>query len=319
MTNINQVVLVTHRGVSRISHFYVNNYLHLLERTGMKRIENQTLVGERALFASQDIVVLGSVFCDGESPLKESRNIEICSCRFEWKYPLWYCRGVRVTDCYLSPTARSGIWYTQGLSMSNCKIDAPKTFRRCQGLTLSNVELNSAQETLWNCIDVSLSSVYVRGDYFGMGTSSVVADGLRVEGNYIFDGGRDITVKNSRLISKDAFWNTENVTVIDSVIIGEYLGWNSKNLRLINCYIESDQGMCYIEDLVLDNCQVKDSPLSFEYSTVSASFKSLGNVSIKNPISGIITVEGSPELIMEEERVDISATEIRFITKDESI
>ena len=285
----------------------------------MKRIEKQTLVGERALFASQDIVVVDSVFCDGESPLKESKNIELHSCSFEWKYPLWYCKGATVSDCYLSVTARSGIWYTEGLTMTDCKIDAPKTFRRCVDLTLKNVNISSAQETLWNCTGVNLSSVYVCGDYFGMGSSSVVAEDLCVEGNYIFDGGRDIVVKNSRLISKDAFWNTENVTVVDSVIVGEYLGWNSKNLHLINCYIESDQGMCYIEDLVLDNCKVKDSPLSFEYSTVNASFKSLENVSIKNPISGNITVEGSAELIMEEERVDISATDIRLIAEYESI
>ena len=285
----------------------------------MKKIENQTLTGERALFSSLGLEVSDSVFCDGESPLKESSNIKLHSCRFEWKYPLWYCRDVLVSGCYLSPTARSGIWYTNRLVMKDCVIDAPKTFRRCEEVGLFGVKINSAQETLWNCTTVSLNDVYVCGDYFGMGSSCVEADGLVVEGNYIFDGGKDIIIRNSRLISKDAFWNTENVTVIDSVIVGEYLGWNSRNLRLINCFIESDQGMCYIDDLVLEDCEVKDSPLSFEYSSVNASFTPRGNVSIKNPKAGKIFVNGGCELIMEEERVDISATEIHLRSENEPI
>ena len=285
----------------------------------MKRIENQTFTGERALFSSCELAISASVFCDGESPLKESSSLELYSCRFEWKYPLWYCKNVLADECYLSLTARSGIWYTEGIQIERCVIDAPKTFRMCRDVTLFDVSINCAQETLWNCTDVSLTDVEVRGDYFGMGSKSVVADRLSVEGNYIFDGGKDIVVRNSRLISKDAFWNSENVTVIDSLIVGEYLGWNSKNLRLVNCYIESDQGLCYIEDLVLENCELKNSPLSFEYSTVNASFTSLGNISIKNPKSGKIQVNGSCELIMEEERVDISATEIHLSGDNEPI
>ena len=80
------------------------------------------------------------------------------------------------------------------------------------------------------------------------------------------------------------------MTVYDSFISGEYLGWNSKNLTLINCTIESLQGMCYIENLVLKNCKLLNTTLAFEYSTVEADITSKVD-SVLNPTSGTITAE----------------------------
>ncbi len=278
----------------------------------MKVIEKQVLTGERALFSSTDIEIRSTLFCDGESPLKESRGIKLFASEFGWKYPLWYCRDIECIDCRLADTARSGIWYTSGIRMERCQIDAPKTFRRSSSIELIDSAIPNAQETLWGCTDVRIKNLQVAGDYFGMNCSCVQVDNLTINGNYIFDGGRDIVVRNSRLISKDAFWNCENVTVIDSVIVGEYLGWNTKNLTLIRCRIESDQGLCYIDGLTLEDCIISESPLSFEYSTVDASFEVGENVSIKNPISGRILVKGQCELILEQERIDPSKTNITF-------
>ena len=272
--------------------------------------ENERFVGERALFSSQDITVRGSVFEDGESPLKESRNVRVENSSFGWKYPLWYCRGVVVENTLLKATARSGIWYTHGIEMTGCVIDAPKTFRRSSGIRLKDVTMLSAQETLWSCSDIRLEGVTVRGDYFGMNCEDVYAEGLTVCGNYLFDGTRRVTVKNSTLISKDAFWNCEDVEVYDSVIVGEYLGWNSKRVRLVRCKIESNQGMCYMEDLTLDACELTKTDLAFEYSTVDADIISSVD-SVKNPTGGRIVADSIGEIIMEPERVDVSATEIK--------
>ena len=74
--------------------------------------------------------------------------------------------------------------------------------------------------------------------------------------------------------------------VKDSVLKGEYLGWYSENLTLINCLIIGTQPLCRTE-----NCD-----LSFEYSDVDADIK--GHVlSIKNPKSGLITVDSVGEII----------------------
>lgn len=275
----------------------------------MEIIRQGKFVGERALFASCDVEIYDSVFYDGESPLKESKNVTVNGCIFKWKYPLWYCNGVRVTDTTLLETARSGIWYTKDIVITDSVIEAPKTFRRAEGVTLVNTSMPHAQETLWSCRDVTLRGVNATGDYFGMNSSDVTADGFVLHGNYAFDGGRNIVVRNSTLISKDAFWNCENVTVYDSVIIGEYLGWNSKNVTLVNCTVESDQGMCYMEDLKMINCKVINTPLAFEYSTVEAEITSVVD-SIKNPIRANITVGGVGELILDPRFVDTDKTTV---------
>ncbi|MFR4286387.1 MAG: DUF3737 family protein [Enterococcus italicus] len=124
------------------------------------------------------------------------------------------------------------------------------------------------------------------------------------------DGAKNIIIKNSKLLSKDAFWNCEDVTVYDSTIIGEYLGWNSKNLRFVNCYIESEQGMCHIEYLVIDGAKIINTDLVFEYSTVDINVTSaISNV--KNTYSGSISASEIKELILEQSQVDPTATVIK--------
>lgn len=280
----------------------------------MKIIENKVLEGERAMFASSEIDIRGCVFQNGESPLKESYDLKITGSRFSWKYPLWYCKNVEVTDTRLDESARSGIWYTRGITMTDCEIIAPKTFRRASGVTLVRCNMPNALESMWSCKDISLKDVNITGDYFGMNSENVECDGLTVNGNYIFDGAKNIVVRNSRLISKDSFWNCENVTVYDSYIDGEYIGWNSKNVTFVNCKIRSNQGFCYMDNLVLKNCVLFETDLAFEYSSVNAEVRSHID-SVKNPISGVIEAESIGEIILEEDKVDLTKTSIKVSVK----
>lgn len=275
----------------------------------MKRINQQLLKGERALFNSKDLEISYSTFAEGESPLKESQNIKIDHTLFKWKYPLWYCKNVVVDDSTLFEMARSGIWYTENISIRNTIIEAPKTFRRAKGITLEKVNMVNADETLWNCDDISLKTVTAKGDYFGMNSTDIKIDGFELIGNYSFDGGKNIEIHNAKMLSKDAFWNCENVTVYDSFISGEYLGWNSKNLTFVNCTIESLQGMCYIDNLVMKNCRLLNTTLAFEYSTVNVHIN--GTIdSVMNPAGGIIRADGIDELIMDETKIDTKKTQI---------
>ena len=272
-------------------------------------VRAQRLTGERALFMSRDLKIFDTIFDDGESPLKESRGIELQNCMFKWKYPLWYCRDIRVRDCQWFEMARAGVWYTDDMEVERAVIEAPKNFRRCKNLTLRDVDMPNAAETLWHCDGVTLENVSVKGDYFGMNSRNVTAENLRLVGNYSFDGGKNITVTNSRLLSKDAFWNGENILVRDSFISGEYLGWNGKNLTFENCTIESLQGMCYIENLTMRRCKLLNTTLAFEYSTVEADID--GSVdSVINPTSGAIRADAIGELIIEKDKVDPGKTRI---------
>lgn len=275
----------------------------------MKELKQQKFTGERALYGSRDLKVTDSVFEDGESPLKESRGLELSTCLFRWKYPLWYCEDVKVTDCTWFETARAGVWYTNRISVENVVIQAPKNFRRCRELSLSEVTFTNAEETLWSCEQVGLRDVTAKGDYFAMNCSDLEINHLTLDGNYSFDGVRNATIRDSRLLTKDAFWNSENITVYDSFISGEYLGWNSKNLTLINCTIESLQGMCYIENLVMKNCKLINTTLAFEYASVDAEITSTVD-SVFNPKEGTIRAPRIGELIIEKDRMDPGKTKI---------
>lgn len=280
-----------------------------MEKDIEKEIEQQILTSERALFNSRDLKVVESIFDKGESPLKESQNIEIIKSTFKWKYPLWYCKNVNVDKTNWLDTARAGVWYSNDVKVSNCIIEAPKTFRRCENLEISNTFLPNANETLWQCKNFKINNVQAKGDYFGMNCTDGEIENLSLDGNYPFDGAKYLLIKNSRLLSKDAFWNTDNVIVQDSYILGEYLGWNSKNLTLINCTIESHQGLCYIQNLVMKNCRLLNTTLAFEYSTVDADI-STDIESVLNPTGGTIKAERIKELIIEHDKVDPSQTQI---------
>ena len=275
----------------------------------MIKISGKLYEGERSLYMAKDLIIEDTIFGEGESPLKESRNIELLNSMFKWKYPLWYSKDIKVKNCSWFEMARAGVWYTDNISICDSVIEAPKNFRKCKNLQLTNVSFADAKETLWNCEDVTLTNVTAKGTYFGMNTKNIKVDNLTLYGDYSFDGGRDIEVRNSKLLSKDAFWNCENVVVYDSFISGEYLGWNSKNLTFINCTIESLQGMCYIDNLVMKNCKLLNTTLSFEYSTVDAEI--IGHIdSVKNPAGGRIKADSIGELVMEKDKVDIGKTEI---------
>lgn len=275
-----------------------------------KEINRAFLTGERPLFHGNNLKINETIFTDGESPLKESQDIHLTNSSFQWKYPLWYSKNAVAEECSWLEMARSGVWYTDNLLVRNTLIEAPKNFRRCHDITLENVFLPNAAETLWTCDGVNLKNVQAKGDYFGMNSQNIKIKDFQLAGNYAFDGAKNIEVHHARMLSKDAFWNAENVTVYDSVIHGEYLGWNSKNLTFINCTIESLQGLCYIENLVMKNCTLLNTTLAFEYSTgIDAQIGGKIN-SIMNPSGGVIRADEIEELIMEKDKVNPDNTQI---------
>ena len=275
----------------------------------MKKYEFGYYEGERALYNSHDLLIVDGIFANGESPLKESSDIELRGGIFKWKYPLWYCKNIKVQGTTLLNTARSGIWYTKNIEMTDCMIEAPKTFRRSEDIILTRCQLPDAKETLWGCKNIKLIDVSANGDYFAMNAENIVCENFYLDGNYAFDGAKNIEIKNARMLSKDSFWNTENVVVYDSLIIGEYLGWNSKNLTFINCTIESNQGMCYMDNIKMVNCKLINTDLCFEFSTVDAEITS-PIVSVKNPISGRIKAKSIGEIILDDHLVNPENTEI---------
>ena len=82
----------------------------------------------------------------------------------------------------------------------------------------------------------------------------------------------------------------------NSVVKGEYLAWYSENVTFENCRIIGTQPLCYCKGLRLVNCEMTDTDLAFERSEVGADITT-PVISIKNPLSGHITVPDVGEII----------------------
>lgn len=263
-------------------------------------ISNKFFEGERPFFATNDIRFENIKFYPGESALKECNDLEVYKSEFMCKYPLWHNNNTLIEDCLFTVYSRAAIWYSKNIRMINSRVEAPKMFREIDGLYLENVKIPNAGETIWNCRNIKLRNVEVRGgDYIFMNGLDIDIDAFYLQGNYSFQDAKNVVVRNAKLDSKDAFWKTENVTVYDSELNGEYLGWHSKNLKLVNCKISGTQPLCYCSNLILENCTFAENcDLAFEYSTVEAVINS-PITSIKNPTSGFIMCNSVGEIIID--------------------
>ena len=70
----------------------------------MKFIENQSFDQERALYASENLTVKDCRFdgpADGESALKESKEIVADHCFFNLRYPFWHDHFLTIRDLSL--------------------------------------------------------------------------------------------------------------------------------------------------------------------------------------------------------------------------
>lgn len=61
------------------------------------------------MFGEKNLLVTDTIFDNGESPLKESGDIELRNSMFKWKYPLWYTKNIVAEDCTWSEMARAGV------------------------------------------------------------------------------------------------------------------------------------------------------------------------------------------------------------------
>lgn len=280
----------------------------------MKEYKDGHYTGERALFRLRDARIENCLFDDGESPLKEARNLVLDQVTFGYKYPLWYGKNHEVRNSKFLLMSRSGIWYTDDSRFLHCDIIAPKEFRRCKNIYLEDILFHDASETLWSCENVTLKDVTAKGDYLLKDSKDVHVDNLRLDGNYAFDGGKNLHVVNSVLNTKDAFWNCENVYLENCTIKGEYFGWNSKNIFMKDCLISSHQGFCYMKNIRMENCRIEDSDLIFEYcQDINCDIRS-SLESVKNPISGVIHAQSVKEMIRDDETIDL--TKIHVYVQD---
>lgn len=265
----------------------------------MQIIENKSFDMERALYGSDGVKLINCTFegeADGESALKESKNIESYNSTFKLRYPFWHDKNALVENCSFLETARAPFWYSENITIIKTALQAPKALRECNKISFTDSVINSS-EFGWSCKDIDFKRVKAQGEYFMLRAENITLKDVDFSGKYSFQYIKNALVENCTLNTKDAFWHAENVYVKDSTVNGEYLGWYSKNLTLENCIITGTQPLCYAQGLKLINCEMHLCDLAFEKSEVEASITT-PVISIKNPRSGKITVPCVDEIIM---------------------
>ncbi len=273
--------------------------------------ENKKYDEERALYDIEDSTVKNCLFegpADGESALKECRNIVVDNCSFKLRYPFWHVTGAKVTNCEMTETCRAALWYDSDISIEKSALHGIKALRECKNIKLSECDIDS-EEFGWRCADISVKDTALNSQYPFFECRNMDIDRFTMTGKYSFQYIENAQIRNSRLKTKDAFWHAKDVTVTDTLLEGEYLGWYSENLRLVRCHIKGTQPLCYCKGLVLEDCTMEDTDLSFENSEVCATVRG-EIVSVKNPVSGYIKADKIGEIIWDEKHKRASTCKI---------
>ena len=273
--------------------------------------ENRQYDEERALYGINNAKIRNCKFdgpADGESALKECSDITVEDCFFNLRYPFWHVNKAVIKNSQMTELCRAALWYDEDITISNCSMNGIKALRECRNIKLLGSSIVSP-EFLWRCSDIVVEHSKLESEYPFFECSDVSIEDLNMKGKYSFQYVENMTINNSVLDTKDAFWHSKNVTVMDSVVKGEYLGWYSENLRFVRCHIVGTQPLCYCKKLILEDCTMEATDLCFERSEVNASVR--GRIeSVKNPVAGQIKADEIGEIIMEEEYVDSTKTQI---------
>lgn len=269
-------------------------------------IENKTYDEERALYNLKDTEVRNCTFAgpkDGESVLKETRNIKVVDSKFSLRYPLWHAKGYELVNSEFDENTRAPIWYSHDGLIDKCNLNGIKLLRECTNTKVTNSNIISP-EFGWKCNNIEMKDTKITSEYIFLDSKNIKLENVEFQGKYSFQYVENLEIEKSSLDTKDAFWHSKNVIVKNSVVKGEYLGWFSDGLTFINCKIIGTQPLCYCKNLKLINCTMEACDLAFEYSDVEADIK--GHVdSIKNPKSGTITVDSVGEIINKDSIMEV--------------
>lgn len=269
--------------------------------TERKLYKGNTYDAERSLYGLRDADVTDCVFAgpaDGESVLKECHRFSVNGCSFSLRYPIWHAKDFSLTSSSMDEKTRAALWYDERGRIENCDLFGIKALRECRDISVKDCRIVSP-EFGWKCDGIELLGSEITAEYLFLDSRNIKISDIKMKGKYSFQYTENVVIENSDLDTKDAFWHSKNVTVKNCRVAGEYPAWFSDGLTLINCDISGTQPFCYCTNLTLINCRMSGTDLAFEYSDVTADI--IGRVdSIKNPRSGVITLDEVGEIITED-------------------
>ena len=124
-----------------------------------KLVCNQTFDEERALYNLKNAEVANCTFAgpaDGESVLKEARNILVHDCEFSLRYPFWHVRGFELNRVSMDELTRAAIWYSYDGVIKNTDMGGIKALRECENIKIEDSTAKSP-EFGWRTRNLSIS------------------------------------------------------------------------------------------------------------------------------------------------------------------
>ncbi len=267
----------------------------------MKIIEKQTFDEERALYGSRDVIIRECSFdgpADGESAVKEASDIQAENCFFNLRYPFWHVHNLGIHDSEMTPLCRAALWYSDHIEITGTRMHGIKALRECRDVVIRGCDIISP-EFGWSVDNIVMEDSAAESEYFMMRSGNITFKNVTFKGKYSFQYIKNAVFEHCTFDTKDAFWHGENVVVRDSVVKGEYLAWYADGLTFEHCRIIGTQPLCYCKNLKLIDCEMVDTDLCFEKSEVDAQITT-PVISIKNPLSGTVTVPSVGEIIMDD-------------------
>lgn len=269
----------------------------------MKLVENKCFDEERAFYESEDVIIKNCTFdgpTDGESAVKECRNIMIDHCWWNLRYPFWHDDGLTIHKTVLTENCRAALWYSDHIKINDSKLHGIKALRECSNVEIDRCSILSS-EFGWSTNHIKMQDTSAISEYYMMRSNNLHFLRCQLKGKYSFQYIENAVFEHCDFDTKDAFWHGKNIIVRDSVIKGEYLAWYSENVTFERCRISGTQPFCYCKGLKLIDCDLIDADLCFEKSEVEATITT-PVLSIKNPLSGTIYVPHVNEIIMGSEK-----------------
>ena len=267
----------------------------------MKTIEHKNFDEERALYGSHELIVRSCSFdgpADGESAFKECMDITAEHCFFNLRYPFWHVHGLKISDSEMTENCRASLWYSDHIEITGTKMHGIKALRECSDVLIRDCDIISP-EFGWSTRGIRMEDTTAVSEYFMMRSENLTFRNVTFTGKYSFQYIKNAVFENCTFDTKDAFWHGENILVRNSVVKGEYLAWYSNGLTFENCKIIGTQPLCCCKNLKLIRCEMIDCDLAFEKSEVEAQIIT-SVVSIKNPLSGTISVPAVGEIIRDD-------------------
>ena len=131
---------------------------------------------ERALYNLTRGEVTDCVFAgpaDGESALKECRDVTVTDCDFHLRYPFWHAKNTVLDNCRMTDTCRAALWYDADVTVRNSKLGGIKALRECDNSVLEDSLIEST-EFGWYCRGVHIKNCELKSEYPFLHTSGMV-------------------------------------------------------------------------------------------------------------------------------------------------